>query len=150
MFSDMFNVTDEALVMQVVQCCFPRWDKGEEVGEEDRSEESSESGSKHGGGAEKGEILTCAKTASSFYDYCRKVKAARESSFRTKWDERLQGEAIKWHREEMKDEEEKKQEDGTSKEDDAENWGRAFDADIENGSWGGTYGVDELPTSTKV
>ena len=99
MFTDMVNVTDEALVMQVVQNYSPRWDKGEEIGEEDRSDESSEIGSKRSSGQEKWEILTCAKTASSFYDYCRKVKAARESLFRTKWDEKLQGEAIKQHKE---------------------------------------------------
>ncbi len=90
MFTDMVNVTDEALVMQVVQNYLPRWDKGEEIGDKDRSKESSEIGSKRSSGQEKGEILTCAKTASSFYEYCRKVKAVRESSFSAKWDEKLQ------------------------------------------------------------
>jgi hypothetical protein len=149
MFTDMVNVTDEALVMQVVRNYFPRWDKGEEIGDEDKSEESSEIGSKRSSGQEKGEILTCAKTASSFYEYCRKVKAARESSFSAKWDEKLQREAIKEHREEMEDEEKRKREDGST-ENDAENKKRNFDSDIMNGCWGGSFGVDELQTSTPV
>ena len=150
MFTDMVNVTDEAFVMQVVRYYFPCWDKGEEVVEEDGSEESSKVGSNHSGGAEKGEILTCSRTASAFYDYCRKVKAARESSFRTKWDERLQGVAIKRHKEEMEDEEKRKHEDGTRKENNAENGRRVFDADIENGCWGSSYGVEELPRLVQV
>jgi hypothetical protein len=146
MFTDMVNVSDEALVMQVVKYYFPRWDKGEEVVEENGSEESSEIGSRHSGGAEKGERLTCSRTSSAFYDYCRKVKDARESPFRTKWDEKLQGVAIRRHKEEMEDEEIKKREDATSKESNAENGRRIFDADMVNGCWGGSYGVEELPT----
>ena len=42
MFTDMVNITDEALVMQVVKYYFPRWDKGEEVQEEERNEDSSD------------------------------------------------------------------------------------------------------------
>ena len=105
MFTDMVNVSDEALVMQVVRYYFPRWDKGEVVVEEKEIEDSSEIGSRHSGGAEKGERLTCSRTSSAFYDYCRKVKAARESLFRTKWDEPLQGVALERHKEEMEDEE---------------------------------------------
>ena len=104
MFTAMVNVSDEALVMQVVKYYFPCWDKGEEVVEENGSEESSEIGSRHSGGAEKGERFTCSRTLSVFYDFCRKVKAARESWFKTNWDERLHGEAIKWHKEETEDE----------------------------------------------
>ena len=149
MFTDMVNVTDEALVMPVVRNYFPRCDKVEEIGAEDKREQSSEIGSKRSSGQEKGEILTCAKRASSFYDYCRKVKAARESLFRIKWDETLQGEAIKHHKEEMEDEEKRKREDGST-ENDAENKKRNFDSDIMNGCWGGSFGVDELQTSTPV
>ena len=61
-FTDVVNVTDEALVMQVVRYYFPRWDKGEVSVDEDESEESTEAGSKRSGGAEKGERLTCSRT----------------------------------------------------------------------------------------
>ena len=63
MFTDMVNITDEALVMQVVKYYFPRWDKGEEVLGEERSEDSNDLdsndiGSKCSGGAEKGKRMT--------------------------------------------------------------------------------------------
>jgi hypothetical protein len=148
MFTDMVNPTDEALVMQVVRFYFPRWDKGEEVVEEDGSEESSELSSKHSGGAEKGEKLTCSRTASAFYDYCRKVQTARESSFRAKWDEKLRGEAIKRHKEELEEEERIENESG--KENKADEVSTTFDADMMNGCWGGIYEDDELPTATTV
>ncbi len=45
MFTDMVNVTDEALVMPVVRNYFPRCDKVEEIGAEDKREQSSEIGS---------------------------------------------------------------------------------------------------------
>ena len=32
----------------------------------------------------------------------------------------------------------------------ADNVQRAFDSDIMNGCWGGSFGVDELPTPTQV
>jgi hypothetical protein len=145
MFTDLVNITDEALVMQIVKLYFPRWDKGEDLGDEDDSEETNEMGSKHSGGAAKGERLTCARTAKIFYVYCKKIKTVRESSFKTMWDERLKAEAIIQHQREMDEERRKKEE--SRKEDIEEDISGEFEADIINGYWGGTYGVDALPST---
>jgi hypothetical protein len=67
MFSVAVNISDEALVLQVVKYYFPRWDSGEEIGEEDDSEESKRGGSKQSGGEAKGERVTCSRTAATFY-----------------------------------------------------------------------------------
>ena len=111
------------------------------------SEGSTENGSKQNDGTEKGERFTCSRTAGAFYDYCRQVKVARESTYKARWNERLQGEAIKRHKEEM-DEEERKREDDIGKENDGDNVSGGFDADIMNGCWGGSFGADELPITT--
>ena len=74
MFTDVVNITDEALVIKFYS---PRWDKGEGVLDEEGNRDNNDVGSKQSGGAEKGEKLTCSRTARTFYDYCRKVKAAR-------------------------------------------------------------------------
>jgi len=111
MFTDMVNTTDEALVMQVAKYYFPRWDKGEEMVEDDGSEEGTV-GSKHSGGAEKGERLTCSRTARTFYDYCRKVNAARQSPFKDMWDARLQGEVIKQKQQAMEREDKREKRKG--------------------------------------
>ena len=153
MFTDLVNISDEALVMQVVKFYFPRWDRGEEEVEDDESEEGSTIGSKHSGGAEKGERLTCSRTASAFYGYCRKVKAARESSFKTKWNEKLQGEVIKQHKKVMEEERRKREErdDNAEKENDGGIGSEMLDADMVNGTeWGNCFGIEELPPHAQV
>jgi hypothetical protein len=155
LFSEMVNETDEALVMQVVRYYFPRWDKGEKVAGEDGSEESNDAestdvGSKHSGGAEKGERLTCTRTAMAFYDYVRKVKTARASPYRAMWDKKLQIEAIRRDKEDLDKEERKRQIEEGEKENEAADIRTVFNADIMNGCWGGNYGADELPTTTAV
>ena len=143
MFTDMVNATDEALVMLVAKCYFPRWDKGEEMGKDDGSEEGTV-GSKHSGGAEKGERLTCSRTARTFYDYCRKVSAARQSPFKEMWDARLQGEVIKQLQDEMEHEDKREKEAGKIT---GKVGGDSNDADMMNGCFGGCFGVDELQTT---
>lgn len=151
----MVNITDEALVMQVAKFYFPRWDKGEEVLEGEGSEESNDAdstciGSKHGGGAKKGETSTCSRTTRVFYDYCRKVITARESSFCAMWDERLKGEAIRQDKAEMDEEERRRQLEDGEKEINAGNVHKVFDADMMNGYWGGTYGMEDIQAATPV
>ena len=146
MYTDMVNVTDEALVMQIVRLYFPRWDKGEDTGDEIDSEKTHESSSKRSGGAEKGQRLTCSRTARTFYDYCRKVNETRESTFKVMWDERLKCEAIKQHQAEMDEENRSREENGSDNIVDGTS--SVFDADVMNGYWGGTFGVDELPPAT--
>ena len=147
MFTDMVNVTDEALVMQVVKFYFPRWDKGEDVLEEEGSQDSNDVGSKQSCGAEKGERLTCSRTARTFYDYCRKVKAARDSDFTVLWDTKLQSEAIQKDREDMDEKERNRRDEDFGKENSAGNEAAVFDADLINGCFGGAYGVEELPSA---
>jgi hypothetical protein len=149
-FTDLVNITVEALVMQIVKFYFPRWDKGEGLGEEEKSEDSSDIGSKRSGGAEKGERLTCTRTAIDFYDYCEKIKNARESSFKAKWDERLQGEVMERHKKEMDEKKRKRDGDGIGKENSAGNVRTALSVDFMNGCWGGTYGTEDLPHPTQV
>ena len=146
LFTDVVNITDEALVMFY----FPRWDKGEGLGEEEKSEDSSDISSKRSGGAEKGERLTCSRTANDFYVYCGKIKDARESSFKAKWDERLQVEVIKRHKNDMDEERRKHDDDGIGKDNDVGNERKALSADFMNGCWGGTFGMEELPNATHV
>jgi hypothetical protein len=141
MYSDMVSESDEALVMQVVKFYFPRWDKGEDVVEDEGSEEGTEAGSKHSGGAERGERLTCSRTTSSLYEYIRRFRAARNSPYSQKWDERLQAETIRDHREKQDDEETRQREEN----DDAV--GTTFDADVMNGTWDGMFEEDVLPTT---
>ena len=143
MYSDMVNESDEALVMQVVKFYFPRWDKGEEMVEEEGSEEGTEAGSKHSGGAERGERLTCSRTTSSLYEYIRKFRAARNSPYKDKWDERLQVETIRDHREQQDDEETRQREENGS----AEKVGTAFDADVMNGTWDDVFEEDVSQTA---
>ena len=148
MFTDVVNITDEALVMQVVKFYFPRWDKGEDVLDEEGSGDSNDVSSKQGGGAEKGEKLTCARTASTFYEYCGKVKAARASSFKEMWDTKLQGAAIKKDREDMDEEDRRLREEDVDKDIRAGSEAHVYDADLINGCFGGVYGVEEIPTTT--
>jgi hypothetical protein len=101
-FSSAVNITDEALIMQVVKHYVPKWDKlvsaegenssfagGEEGG---RSEDGK---NKRAGGAVKGDINTCVKQKACYYEYCIKVQQARSSKFSEKWDVRLKEEALK-------------------------------------------------------
>ena len=145
MFTDMVNMTDEALVLQVVRYYFPRWDKGEEIGDEDESGVSKDTSSKQSGGAAKGETLTCSKTAEKFYNYVNMVRETRGSTFKVMWDERLRGEAVKRHSEEM-DEERQRMEENIDQENEVNNVATAFYNDIMNGCWGGSFGVEELPS----
>ena len=141
MYSDMVSESDEALVMQVVKFYFPRWDKGEDMVEEEGSEDGTEASSKHSGGAKMGERLTCSRTTSSFYEYIRKFKATRNSPYKEKWDERLQAETIRDHREKQDDEETRQREEN----DNAEKV--AFDGDVMNGTWDDVFGEDVLQTA---
>ena len=81
----MVNPTDEALIMQVVTCYFPRWDSGQEMDEEDSA------------GAKKGEKNTGARTMKIYYNYMAKFKDARKSRFVGLWDKKLREEAINQH-----------------------------------------------------
>ena len=101
-FSSVVNITDEALVMQIVKHYVPKWCK---AGAEEMSSEGSsvagdsggksEDGRQKRGGAVKGDTMTCVKQKACFYEYCIKVKQARSSPNSAKWDLRLKEEAIK-------------------------------------------------------
>ena len=95
-FSKMVNTTDEALVMQVVTCYFPRWALGKDV-EDDDDETHGGGVGKRSGGAQKGEKNTGSRTIHIFANYNKKFKEARNSKFSDEWDKKLQKEAINQH-----------------------------------------------------
>ena len=90
----MVNVTDEALVMQVVTFYFPRWAAGKEMGEDDGETLGGGEG-KQIGGPQKGETNTATRTIQTFARYCGTFKEARNSRFAAAWDMKLKEEAIK-------------------------------------------------------
>ena len=144
----MVNVTDEASVMQVVNCYFPRWVLGKDM--EDEDDEASGVGvGKLRAGAKKGERNTGAKTIGIYSKYLRKFKEARTSKFAILWDKKLQEEAIKQHLLEVIEKDKMKEATSTDKQVSA---GVGFDLDICNGCFdvGGMEEYEETDTATVV
>jgi hypothetical protein len=141
----MVNTTDEALVMQVVTCYFPRWALGEEVDDDDETHGGGVG--KRSGGAKKGEKNTGSRTIHIFAKYNKKFKEARNSKFSGKWDEKLQNEAINQHELETIEKEKNVEHE---KEDESPIVNGGFDVDMINGCFDNYLeddGVEETGTT---
>ena len=96
------NVTDEALVMQVVLCYFPRWNS--EYGLVQRNSDKVGGGvGRQIGGAKKGRRQTGCRTMDFYEEYCAKFQKVKTSRLGELWDTRLQEEAINQHQREMEE-----------------------------------------------
>jgi hypothetical protein len=141
-FSKMVNPTDEALVMQVVNCYFPRWALGIETVDDDGETIVGGTG-KRSGGAVKGEKNTGSRTIEIFSEYVAKFKSARQSEFAELWDRKLQEQAINHHVLEILEKEkviEEEREPETAVRQDN------FDVDLIDGCFGGDMEEDEVAT----
>jgi hypothetical protein len=141
-YSKMVNVTDEALVMQVVTYYFPRWTLGIETLEEDGETVVSGVG-KRGGGAVKGERNTGAKTVQIFSEYVAKFKKTRQSKFAELWDKKLQDAALKQHVLELLEKEKEMERENESESAVEKN---SFDVDLVEGCFDGVMEDDEMAT----
>ena len=99
-YSSMVNISDEALVMQVVMYYFPRW-KNQQIVEEDDGECSEIRGGKRICGPKRGERNTGSTTVKTFYEYLKKFKNTRDSEYKGVWDKKLQDVANAQHRLEL-------------------------------------------------
>ena len=81
LFTEVTNVTDEALVLHIVKTYFEKWPKVQD-------DESSGSSSKREKAIDCKDNLVNNKAV--FYSYAHKVKQARLSKYRVAWDKKLQ------------------------------------------------------------
>ena len=129
----MVNVTDEALVMQVVTCYFPRWSLGiEDMEEDDGSTIGGGVGKR--GGAVKGEKNTGTRTIHIYNNYVGRAKETRASRFADLWDKKLKEEADAQH---VLESMEKERIVGQDQENDTPVMKTGFDMDLHDGRFGG-------------
>jgi hypothetical protein len=141
-FSKLVNITDEALVMQVVTNYFPRWTLGIETLDEE-GETIVVGAGKRIGGAVKGEKNTGSRTMEVYSNYAAKFKKTRNTEYTELWDKKLREAAIKQNILEVMEKEaiaEGEREPGSAVEKDN------FDVDLMNGCFDGDVEEDEVGT----